>query len=420
MKKIFLFLVAMVAFVATAQAAGSENQAAEKKPHIQGFISNKFADNWEVQAGVGPWWLARTGSGSLSSVTGVGGFVAANKWLHPVFGFRFAVELGKIRYKSAYDEQINSMMMYIHPDIMVNLSNWIGGYREDRLYSAVLTTGAGLAFVDLSSTLDDNKGTQWINGEHPRRPHEFAINLALQNRFRVSKCVNIDLTLEYMLARATLYPVCQDNGARYNGLHVYVGATYRFNKRTFDRAGATEEQAKATLARLAAAEKAAADAEADNERLKKLADEQAKALAAAEAQAAERDAALQQAQDKLAELNAQAANAREAVNSDQYDEILFYLIGSSSLDVYNKQRLDLVAEHIKKGDSSKVYKIEGFADPQTGSARVNARLANKRARQVYDYLISKGVDKSRITWEGVGTQNLPFKKQETNRVVVIF
>ena len=40
----------------------------------------------------------------------------------------------------------------------------------------------------------------------------------------------------------------------------------------------------------------AADAQADNDRLKALADEQAKAWAAAEAQAAERDAALQQAQ----------------------------------------------------------------------------------------------------------------------------
>ncbi|MBO5771969.1 MAG: OmpA family protein [Alistipes sp.] len=415
MKKLVLILVALFALGATAYAA--EN--VEKKPHIQGFISNRFCDNWEIQAGVGPTWVIRTGTGNVGDVTGVGGFIAANKWLHPVFGFRVAAELGKIGYVSGYGEKINSMMMYIHPDIMVNLSNWIGGYREDRFYSAVLTTGAGLAFTDLSGTLADNKGTNWV-ASCDRRPHEFTVNFALQNRFRVSKCVNIDLTLEYMLARASLYPVMQDNGARYNGLNVYVGATYRFNRRDFDRAGATEAEAQAALDRLAAAEKAAADAQADNDRLKALADEQAKALAAAEAQAAERDAALQQAQALLAAAEAQAPSAREAVETDKYDEILFYLIGNSALTVYNKQRLDLVAEHIKKSNSDKVFKIEGFADPQTGSAKINKRIANKRAKQVYDYLISKGVDASRIAWEGVGTENLPFKKQETNRVVVIF
>ena len=48
------------------------------------------------------------------------------------------------------------------------------------------------------------------------------------------------------------------------------------------------------------------------------------------------------------------------------------------------------------------------------------KLAAKRARLAYDYLISKGVDPAKLEWINGGTTNLPFDHKEQNRVVVIF
>lgn len=412
MKKLFYFVVLTIAFAFSAECVYAACQKETKEPSCQGFITNKFKDNWELSAGVGPLWMLETGSQSFGSVTGVSGFVAANKWLHPVFGVRLGVELSDARYKSIFGEQINSTLMYFHPDFMLNLSNWIGGYKKDRLYNAVLNVGAGLAFADLGAGLDDNPGTNWGGLEEParRRPHEYALNFGLQNRFRISDAVNIDLSVEYMLARANLFPVCTATSSdRFNNLRVFVGATYRFNRRDWDRSGATEAEAKAALDRLQAAEKEAAEAQAENEKLRALADEQAKALDAAAAQAADRDAALAAANDRLLSVHA--------------DELLFYACDRSLLTKNNKVRLNRLAEKIK-GDQNKdyVYSVCGYADPETGSKAYNHKLAEKRARVVYDYLVERGVEASRLTYKGCGTDAVPFDKMtfEQNRAVVVF
>ena len=62
MKKFFLFFAALVAFSVSAGVATAQQQS-EKEPHIQGFITNKFWDNWEIQGGVGPTFTVKTGSG---------------------------------------------------------------------------------------------------------------------------------------------------------------------------------------------------------------------------------------------------------------------------------------------------------------------------------------------------------------------
>ncbi len=407
MKKFFLFFAALVAFSVSAGVATAQQQS-EKEPHIQGFITNKFWDNWEIQGGVGPTFTVKTGSG-IADANHWAGYAAVAKWIHPIFGLRFTMEGGKFDYLSAAaNSNVNTAFIFAHPDLMLNVSNWIGGYKEQRVYNAILLGGAGIAATSLHP---DHKSTRTL---------EYAFNFGLQNRFNVCKSLSVDLTMNYMLARANLYPVSKIKSSRFNALNFYVGVTYRFNKRNFERSGMTEAEAKAALARLEAAEADAAAAKAENERLAKLSAEQAQALEAAALQAAQRDAALAAAEAKLANMDAQAASAKEAIDSANYEEILFYLYGYGVLNENNKTRLDLLAEHIKNSDSDKVFKIEGFADPQTGSKKANARLAEKRARLVYEYLVSKGVKASKLDWKSPGTANLPFNKKEQNRVVVIF
>lgn len=405
MKKIFTIIAALAVFSATAQ----EFTVIEEQPntHISGFVSNRFWDNWEIQGGAGISFMLGTGSKIGKAYQGVG-YGAVGKWVHPVFGMRFAAEGGKINYLNTANSKVNTSFLFLHPDMMINLSNWIGGYREWRVYDAILTGGAGIAFTSLN--------------EKSTRQTEFAASVGMQNRFNVSSAVSIDLTVNYTLARANLFPQPTIKSPRFNALNFYVGVTYRFNKRNFNRVGATDEEVAAMLAFIAEKEEKIGEITAENNKLLRINAEQERQLNKATVKISEYSKEIVNENKQIEQLEnpVQAANAQEAIATDNYDEILFYLYGYGILSADNKARLDLLAEHIKKCSSDRVFRIEGFADPQTGSEKYNLRLAAKRARTAYDYLISKGVDESKIEWKSGGTTNLPFKHKEQNRVVVIF
>ncbi len=400
MKKIFSVALLFAFVFASANTAIAADKAEHKTPHVKGFVSNGFWDNWEIQAGVGPTFNMGTGSGISNSVL-AGAYIGVGKWFHPVFGVRVAGEGGKYTHTQLNGNECNWSFLFIHPDFMVDMTNWIGGYKDKRIWNSILYLGAGVGVSALNSPGD--------------RTVQFVGNLGWQNRFRVCKAVSIDLTLEYLLADSQFRPTTCTKSNRFHGLNVYVGATYRFNKRTYNRSGATENEAKAMLANLKKSQDEAAAAKDKSDKLQALADEQAKALATAEQLAAEQAEALKNAKkDKP-----QAASAKEAVDTDNYDEMLFYAYGYSTLSSTNKKRLDLIAEHIKASDKQ-VFRVDGFADKQTGSQKANERLAGKRARIAADYLVSKGVDRSRLDVRNCGTTDCPFGKPSHNRIVVVY
>ena len=91
----------------------------------------------------------------------------------------------------------------------------------------------------------------------------------------------------------------------------------------------------------------------------------------------------------------------------------------SWLTPQEKTRLELIAERIKSGPSENVYRIVGRADQQTGTKAGNKRVAQNRAKRVYDFLVSKGVNPKQLTYEGKGNASDIFKVQAANRAAVI-
>ena len=73
------------------------------------------------------------------------------------------------------------------------------------------------------------------------------------------------------------------------------------------------------------------------------------------------------------------------------------------LTAKDKTRLELTADLIKNGPKDRVYKIEGHADQQTGTAAGNKRVAENRAKNVYDFLVKCGVNPKQLTYEGWAT-----------------
>ena len=135
--------------------------------------------------------------------------------------------------------------------------------------------------------------------------------------------------------------------------------------------------------------------------------EEAAAKAAAEAAAAAAKAAA-----------AQRAEVREeaAIVSNS---IILYNYSMSTLTPQEKTRLDLIAEQIKAGPRDRVYTIQGHADQQTGSKAGNRRVAENRAKRVYDYLVKQGVRPEQLTYKGLGDEKDIFNVQKANRAAII-
>jgi len=77
--------------------------------------------------------------------------------------------------------------------------------------------------------------------------------------------------------------------------------------------------------------------------------------------------------------------------------------GSNILVNSSYEKLDKVVEVMNSHDEFKL-EISGYTD-NTGNANSNLELSKKRAHAAEKYIISKGIDASRITAEGYGIAN---------------
>lgn len=390
-----------------AMSAGAQEVA--KKPSFKGFVNNGFWDNWEISVGGGMNYVAYDGFGFDQKNSGdfVGWAIegSATKWFNPVIGARFQLIGGKLNIadnrgvcSSCQAKGLggNHKGSYIMPhlDGMINLSNWIGGYRENRTYYATIFGGVGSNFVEFED--DYGKG--------------LAVDFGLINTFRISPRFDLNLELKAIVNASRdmpepIYSMGDEVSQIYSAT---IGLTYRFNKRGWERGvpGYTAEDIKAFQDAVAAGAAATAAAQAENAKLAKQLKDTEAALAAAQADA---DAAAKEAA---------AAKAAAAKKSDNPTYVL-YDINKAVLSNKEKTRLDLMADMIKNGPADRVYQLSGHADKETGSAEFNQKVSEKRAKAAYDYLVKKGVNPDQLTYKGYGGENNPFPVQKANRSVVI-
>lgn len=394
MKRILLTFA--LALCATAVLA----EGTPKKPSCAGFVSNGFWDNWEISAGIGAGTALSNGRdlGSFDNRINFEGNFSVTKWVHPVAGVRLQLQGGRF---SNYDPEAGKMTwpyLFGHMDFMANLSNWIGGYRDDRAYYAVPFVGFGYMASNFSdkSKRDNGSGAK----------QNFAFSYGILNKFRMSPSVDFNIELKGLLVPSRMSPA-EMGGSYLFGFSATAGFTYRFNKRGWERGvpGYTADDIRAFQDAVAERTAALESVEAENARLA----EQLKAAREEAAKVAAAKAAAEQA----------AAEARK-VQTPCPTSVILYDYSMSKLTPKEKTRLELMADLIKSGPKDRVYKIEGHADKQTGTAAGNERVALNRARSVYDFLVSKGVNPKQLTYEGKGATDNPFEKvQKANRAVII-
>ena len=386
MKK-FLLTIAIVA-ISAGSVFAQENSA--EKLRWKGIMNNGFWSNWEIGLAGGinaTAWNELGGVDNQKQIGDLGWQIEGNltKWFNPIVGARLQVAGGSLN--ASGDAQKSTWVMP-HFDGLVNLSNWIGGYREDRVYYAKLFAGFGLNCVNVDS--------ETATG--------FAAAGGLINTFRVCKQLDINLELKGILTPGRDMPaeIASIGIGKYGQMYsATLGLAYRFNKRNWDKAY-SQEEVDGYLAAIAALEAGLADAHRNAGKL-------------SERLAAQKAATDQALKDNEA-LRAELAKRKTSVVSST---ALFFNLNSARLLDRAKSSMQILAETIAAAPKDQVFTLVGHADDETGSPEYNQKLSEKRAKAVYDYLVENGVNKDQLTWKGVGSSQNIFPINSTNRVVIV-
>ena len=388
MKKVLLTLLIVTSLTPLVSAEEGQRPSAWR-----GYETNRFWDNWEIAAGGGGSMLQLSRSlgddpGRFFDRVGWNANISATKWIVPVVGMRLRVDGGEFQNYSfdqpKYGEGIfNTPYIYVHGDILVNMSNWIGGYRPDRIYSAVSYVGFGYTAMS------------WTKHSAGDYNGEFAFTTGLLNKFHITPQWDIELDIRsWLMPERGLPAQINSGGTMALGLSASVGVAYRFNERVWSRAYpevevdgyiaaivGLEEEVLALDGALIAATKDIEAMEADNKRLR-----------------SDLNAA------KSAETTADMCMAKA-------EGVVFFAIGEATLTDYARATLDGYIAAVACCDSPIL--ITGYADKETGTAQRNTQLSMERAESVTNYLTAKGIEPSRITTTWVGDTEAAFTTPST-------
>ena len=323
------------------------------------------------------------------------------KWWTPAVGARLGYHGMWNNSKQVFD--VNGIdantpygFHYFHGDVLWNISNSIAGYKADRFWDFAPYATMGLLNVNKSRT-PFAKTT---------RNHEWAGGLGLLNILHVTERVNVTLDLMVLAGKGAAYTTDSDRVALFPS--ATIGLAFNLCKTTFDR------HSEITPAIVPVP----------------FTVEQYNSLAEKAAALEKENAALR---DKAAQLEKQLAPYRQLVNGQTYlyengtftavdvkpgsPITLYFDCGSAQLSAREKAHLEFFTQNVVNGDTK--LSVNGYADKQTGSAKYNQALSEKRVKTVVDLLKKAGANESNIESAAHGATVQLFNGAAKNRVVTI-
>lgn len=371
MKKITLLAVLCSLFMAP--LANAQEVTYVEDPS-QGYLQNKFKDNWFVSAEAGAGVLI----GTYDSKLGFGKRImpsfnlSVGKWFSPIIGLRLGADVQKMKgatnanglyidkNEAKLDNGYNVQKYWqVGPaaDVLINVTNWWCGYRPGRVYNAVVYAGFA-AHTIFAQDYSNSKDGSW-----KYKTTNFGARLGLLNTFAISKQVDFLLDVRFDLNQSDL-----DHSRTFAGYGTVMGGfAYKFKKREWKApTTAVCPQYKYT------------DAEGDA---------LVSRLQAADAKIASLEGQLKNCMNRPKTAQAAASNAPLAT--------IYFRIGSSKIDRNNAAIVRAVANAMQSTDAK--YEVTGWADSYTGTAKFNSKLREARANNVAKMLKRNGVAADKIS-----------------------
>ena len=405
MKGIKMILGALAAasllFSMNANAQENNNRDENGKVVRGAYETNKAFDNTfiGIAGGVNTVVPAFTNTKNWGNI-GLAADLNFGKWWTPAIGMRLGVhgiwDNAKVTMGVA-DANEQFGFYYIHGDILWNISNSFGGYKETRFWNFAPYATAGV--LDVSSNVNPFKKGVTNN-------LEYAAGVGLLNILRLGNRVDLTLDLKALIGRASAYTASDSRFIFFPS--ATMGLAFKLGKTNFDRHSTitpvvipvpfTTEQYNALKDKVAALEKENADLK-----------------------------------NKVAALEKEVAPLRSLVNGQTYlyengtftavdvkagaPVSIYFDLGSAKISAREKAHLEYFTNNIATADTK--VEVNGYADKVTGSAKTNQALSEKRAKAVVDLLKKAGMPESNIVCKangGVDIFNTPAYK---NRVVTI-
>ena len=367
----------LVVLLAATSVGLSAQENAAKNFKVE---TNRFGANWFISGGVGAQVYVgdHDGKADFGKRIAPALDIAVGKWFTPGIGLRVAynglqakgatpfangplVDGGQ--FSNGFCKEKWNVMNF-HGDVMLNLTDMICGYKEDRLYSFIPYAGAGVV-----------RGADF---------NELGLNAGLINRFRLSSALDLNVELRGLLMKGAF-----GNSGPEGMAGVTVGVTYKFKKRGWNAVPTVPMVPESQLNEM-------------RDRVNALKGEN---------EALKRD--LVEARNKKPEVIVK----KEAGFIPRY--VVVFNIGKSNISKREYMNIESMAKAIKATD--KTFTVTGYADKGTGSAEYNMKLSKKRAEAVRDLMVNEfGVPASqlKVDYKG-GVGNMFYDDAKLSRVAIV-
>ncbi len=377
-KSLFLALGLVCAISVNAQEANTTQNKSGMKTTFQ---RDKASDHWfiDLQGGGAIAMLGYNTEADFMDRVSIVPTFGIGKWHEPYFATRLQFSAWDIYgfQQGNTTDKFHNIYGNAHFDFMLDLMNYFGVYRPNRVFHIIPWVGVGYG-MKFKSTDKDNVEVPGAT----KNDISTTVNAGIMLKFRLGKRVDFNLEAQSFISKMNFIGTKE----RKADWPILATAGFTFNL------GKTEWNEIVPM---------------DYALVNDL-NNQINGLRSQVEELSRRPVSCPECPE---------APAQEAVTRTVVDNVVLFRLNSARIDRNQEINVYNTAEYAKSNNAP--IKIVGYADEQTGTAEYNMQLSERRAKAVAKLLEQYGISSDRISIEWKGSSEQIYEENAWNRIVVM-